>query len=113
MNKDRGLIMDKGKQAQLAPLDIRLMAVLAGAKLLIRIIRTGDSRLWIWFGIVAGLGIENKHSTLLFIRIRGKGGRPLSPMGYRRGKPVYLPLPGSEGAAKAIVAGAQKLELGR
>ena len=32
----------------------------------IRIVRTGDSRLWMWFGVLAGLGIENKHSTLLF-----------------------------------------------
>ncbi len=31
-----------------------------------RILRTGDSRLWIWFGVVAGLGLENKHSTLSF-----------------------------------------------
>ena len=33
---------------------------------LIRIIRTNDSRLWIGFGLLAGLGLENKHSTLLF-----------------------------------------------
>src|ERR1039457_6228379 len=29
-----------------------------------RIVRTGDSRLWLWFGVLAGLGLENKHSTL-------------------------------------------------
>jgi 4-amino-4-deoxy-L-arabinose transferase-like glycosyltransferase len=34
--------------------------------ILIRIVRTGDSRLWLWFGALAGLGLENKHSTLLF-----------------------------------------------
>ncbi len=34
--------------------------------IIIRIIRTGNSRLWIWFGVLAGLGIENKHSTLIF-----------------------------------------------
>ncbi|MGA9529676.1 MAG: glycosyltransferase family 39 protein [Terriglobales bacterium] len=31
-----------------------------------RILRTGDSRLWLWFGGLAGLGLENKHSTLSF-----------------------------------------------
>ncbi len=31
-----------------------------------RILRTGGSRLWIWFGVLAGLGLENKHSTLSF-----------------------------------------------
>lgn len=36
------------------------------AWLLARIVRTGDSRLWIWFGVVAGLGLQNKHSTVLF-----------------------------------------------
>lgn len=33
---------------------------------LARILRTGDSRLWLWFGLLAGLGLENKHSTLSF-----------------------------------------------
>jgi hypothetical protein len=33
---------------------------------IIRILRTGDSRLWPWFGVIAGLGLENKHSTLSF-----------------------------------------------
>jgi hypothetical protein len=31
-----------------------------------RFLRTGDSRLWIWFGILAGIGLDNKHSTLSF-----------------------------------------------
>jgi hypothetical protein len=31
-----------------------------------RILRTGNSRLWIWFGVLSGIGIENKHSTLIF-----------------------------------------------
>lgn len=34
--------------------------------LLLRIINTENSRLWLWFGILAGLGIENKHSTVFF-----------------------------------------------
>ena len=33
---------------------------------IIRIIQTGNSRLWIWFGVIAGLGLMNKHSTLFF-----------------------------------------------
>ncbi len=32
----------------------------------LRIIRTGNNRLWLWFGVVAGLGILNKHSMLIF-----------------------------------------------
>jgi Dolichyl-phosphate-mannose-protein mannosyltransferase len=34
--------------------------------LLIRIIQTGNSRLWTWFGVLAGLGLMNKHSTAFF-----------------------------------------------
>ena len=37
-----------------------------GILVLARIARTGDSRLWVWFGGLAGLGLENKHSTLFF-----------------------------------------------
>jgi len=33
---------------------------------LARILRTGESRLWLWFGVLVGLGLENKHSTLFF-----------------------------------------------
>jgi Dolichyl-phosphate-mannose-protein mannosyltransferase len=33
---------------------------------LIRIMQTGNSRLWIWFGVLAGLGLMNKHSTAFF-----------------------------------------------
>jgi hypothetical protein len=36
------------------------------AYLLIRIIKTGDPRLWIWFGILSGVGLENKYSMLIF-----------------------------------------------
>jgi hypothetical protein len=31
-----------------------------------RFLRTGDSRLWLLFGVLAGLGLENKHSTIFF-----------------------------------------------
>lgn len=33
---------------------------------LIRILQGGDPRLWLVFGLLAGLGLENKHSTLFF-----------------------------------------------
>lgn len=33
---------------------------------LAHVVRTGDSRWWIVFGALAGLGLLNKHSTLLF-----------------------------------------------
>ncbi|MFZ1916612.1 MAG: glycosyltransferase family 39 protein [Terriglobales bacterium] len=39
---------------------------MACALVLARILRTGESRLWVWFGVFAGLGLENKHSTLSF-----------------------------------------------
>lgn len=30
------------------------------------LLRTGNERLWLWFGLVAGIGILNKHSMLFF-----------------------------------------------
>jgi dolichyl-phosphate-mannose-protein mannosyltransferase len=36
------------------------------AYLVIRIIHTGNQKLWIWFGILAGAGLENKYSMLIF-----------------------------------------------
>ncbi len=38
----------------------------ACAYLFVRVVKTGDERLWLWFGVVAGLGLQNKHSTLAF-----------------------------------------------
>ncbi|HZP43668.1 MAG TPA: glycosyltransferase family 39 protein [Candidatus Binatia bacterium] len=35
--------------------------------LLVRLLRTGDERLWVPFGAVVGLGLENKHSVLFFL----------------------------------------------
>jgi uncharacterized membrane protein len=34
--------------------------------LLVRIINGGSSTLWLWFGILLGVGLENKHSTAFF-----------------------------------------------
>lgn len=36
------------------------------ALVLIRLVKTGDTRLWLWFGLLAGLGLLNKHTMLLF-----------------------------------------------
>ena len=36
------------------------------AWLAIRMVRTGDTRLWLWFGLVAGAGLENKYSMAIF-----------------------------------------------
>jgi 4-amino-4-deoxy-L-arabinose transferase-like glycosyltransferase len=36
------------------------------AYLVSRIIRTGNAKLWLWFGVAAGVGLQNKHSMLIF-----------------------------------------------
>jgi 4-amino-4-deoxy-L-arabinose transferase-like glycosyltransferase len=36
------------------------------AYLVIRVIKTGDTKLWIWFGVLAGVGLENKYSMAIF-----------------------------------------------
>jgi hypothetical protein len=36
------------------------------AYLLIRLIKTENEKLWIWFGVLAGFGLENKYSMLIF-----------------------------------------------
>jgi len=36
------------------------------AWLLIRIVKTGNQKLWIWLGVLAGFGLENKYSMLIF-----------------------------------------------
>ena len=34
--------------------------------LLVRIINGGSPTLWLWFGVLLGIGLENKHSTVFF-----------------------------------------------
>src|SRR6476660_4779504 len=34
--------------------------------LLLRIVNGGSPTLWLWFGVLLGVGIENKHSTVFF-----------------------------------------------
>src|SRR5437667_337760 len=36
------------------------------AYLLVRIINGGSPRLWLWFGVCVGIGLENKHSIAFF-----------------------------------------------
>ncbi len=36
------------------------------AWVLVRLVSTGDSRLWLLYGVLAGVGLENKHSMLFF-----------------------------------------------
>jgi hypothetical protein len=36
------------------------------AYLVIRIIKTGNQKLWLWFGLLAGIGLENKYSMAVF-----------------------------------------------
>src|ERR1700722_18759925 len=36
------------------------------AYLLIRLIKTNNTKLWIWFGVLSGFGLENKYSMLIF-----------------------------------------------
>ncbi len=38
----------------------------AAAYFVLRIIQTGDQRLWLWFGLIAGIGLENKYTMLFF-----------------------------------------------
>jgi 4-amino-4-deoxy-L-arabinose transferase-like glycosyltransferase len=36
------------------------------AFIVVRIVKTGDQRLWVWFGLIAGLGLENKYSMAVY-----------------------------------------------
>ncbi|MGO9516199.1 MAG: glycosyltransferase family 39 protein, partial [Candidatus Korobacteraceae bacterium] len=36
------------------------------ASVVIRIIQTGNQKLWVWFGVLAGLGMQNKYSMAVF-----------------------------------------------
>lgn len=36
------------------------------AFVIVRIVKTGNQKLWLWFGILAGIGLENKYSIAVF-----------------------------------------------
>lgn len=39
---------------------------IGGACVLVRLIKAGNQKLWLWFGVLAGLGLENKYSIVVF-----------------------------------------------
>ncbi len=39
---------------------------MAAAYIVIRVIQTGNQKLWLWFGLIAGIGLENKYGMLFF-----------------------------------------------
>src|SRR5207248_5832892 len=36
------------------------------ALVVVRMIQTGDTRAWLWFGLLAGVGLLNKHTMAVF-----------------------------------------------
>ena len=36
------------------------------ASIVIRIIQTGNQKFWLWFGVLAGIGLLNKYSISIF-----------------------------------------------
>ena len=38
----------------------------ACAYIVVRIIKTGNQKLWLWFGLLSGIGLENKYSMVVF-----------------------------------------------
>jgi hypothetical protein len=87
----------------------------------IRIARTGDSRLWVWFGVLAGLGLENKHSTLFFLAAlmialapsllrKGSGGEPPypTPLPLGGGEGIGGPTPLSPGGGEGVFRGERR-----
>ena len=58
------------------------------ALLAIRIARNGESRLWIGFGVVAGLGLENKY-TMLLVLACFFAALALSPLRRELGRPLF------------------------
>ena len=64
------------------------------AWVVIRIVRTGNARLWLWFGLLAGIGLENKHSMLCRPNVRTLGVRqPGEPQASQRATAMRLIIP--------------------
>ena len=58
------VFLTMGSFFSMNPFDYLFWAV--AAYILVRIIKTDNSRLWLWFGVTAGLGLENKMSMAFF-----------------------------------------------
>ena len=83
------------------------------AYLVVRIVKTGDQRLWLGFGLLAGLGLQNKYSMAVFAFALVVGvllgpqrrafARPWIWLGGALAFLVFLPEPDLERAARLAV----------
>ncbi|HEV8523636.1 MAG TPA: glycosyltransferase family 39 protein [Terriglobales bacterium] len=55
-----------GSQGKLATDTVEPLFWAAASYVLVRIIRREEPELWPWFGLLAGLGLQSKHSTVFF-----------------------------------------------
>jgi len=55
-----------GSQGKLATDGVEPFFWALGSLVLVRMIRREDPRMWLWFGLFAGLGLQAKHSTAFF-----------------------------------------------
>lgn len=46
--------------------DFEALIWMGCASIVIRIIQTGNQKLWLWFGILSGIGLQNKYSVAVF-----------------------------------------------
>jgi hypothetical protein len=55
-----------GTDSYLSMNSIEPLVWMGCALLLVRMITSGNTRLWLWFGLLSGIGLLNKHTMLLF-----------------------------------------------
>ena len=46
--------------------DFEALFWMGGVSVVIRIVQTGNQKLWLWFGVLAGIGLLNKYSITVF-----------------------------------------------
>jgi hypothetical protein len=56
-----------GSQGKLSTDAVEPIFWALGSLVLVRMIRRQDPRMWLWFGLLAGLGLQTKHSTVFFL----------------------------------------------